>query len=604
MGCFGAVFLLGCLLASSALAAPEIRLVPYASGFRQPTHVTHAGDGSGRLFVTEQRGSVRIIRNGAVLPEPFLDISARVSCCGERGLLSIAFPPGYPEKRHFYAYYTDRQGDIVISRFRLGSGPDVADPASETVLLTINHRQFGNHNGGQLAFGPDGSLYIGTGDGGGAGDSLRNGQNTNSLLGKLLRIDVESGAVPYSIPAGNPFAGRGGFRGEIWAYGLRNPWRFSFDRETRDLYIADVGQNRYEEINFQPASAGGSQNYGWNIMEGRECFQSGCNPAGLTLPVAQYPHGTGDCSVTGGFVYRGARFPFLRGIYFYGDYCTGKVWALERAGDVWTSSLLLDTAYGISSFGEDEAGELYVADGGGGGVYLLAGAPSVVNSASYEAGAAPGAIVSIFGSGLTKAEGIVDAGKAPLPRELSGTSVTVNGVPAPLFAVANVNGLEQVNMQIPYEIAAGSRASVVVTNNQVQAAVAQVEIFPAHPGVFTTDGTRAAALHAVDFQPVSAVSPAGRDEAIILYATGLGPVQNPPATGEVAPLQPLSPALEIPRVTIGGIDAAVLFAGLAPNYAGLYQLNVRVPQGTAPGDQDVVVTVTGRAAKPVKLAVR
>jgi glucose/arabinose dehydrogenase len=362
----------------------SISLNLIATGFTKPVHITHAGDGSGRLFVVEQTGQIYILLNGNKLATPFLDIHDRVlSQGGEQGLLSVAFPPGFGTNRnHFYVYYTRSSGDNQVSRFRLSGDPNVADPGSEQLILLLHHPTYPNHNGGQLAFGPDGYLYIGTGDGGGGGDPFDNAQNPGSLLGKILRIDVEptisapsnlphkiymplvamNNGPAYSIPPDNPFVGQPGYRPEIWALGLRNPWRFSFDRNTGDLYIGDVGQGSREEIDFQPASSNGGENYGWNIMEGFSCYPPGsnCSGAGLTLPVHDYPH-TDGCSVTGGFVYRGSSFPTMQSIYFYGDYCSGMIWGLQPDGGNWVNQTLKDTAYLISSFGEDQAGELYVA---------------------------------------------------------------------------------------------------------------------------------------------------------------------------------------------------------------------------------------------------
>jgi len=345
-------------------------LTRVAGGFSQPTAITHAGDGSGRLFVLEQGGAIRIIRNGAVSPTPFLNISSLVTPTGgEQGLLGLAFPPGFAARGNFYVNYTNRTGigNTVVARFALGSDPDRADPASRQELLTIT-QPFTNHNGGQLAFGPDNLLYIGTGDGGSGGDPLGNGQNLATLLGKLLRVDVLSGTAPFAIPAGNPF------NNEIWAYGLRNPFRFSFDRLTGDLFVGDVGQDLVEEIDFQPAGSGAGANYGWNVMEGSRCFANpSCSSAGLTLPVAEYLHGTGDCSVIGGYVYRGS-IPALQGIYVYGDLCSGRIWGLRRNGAVWENRLLIDTELTISTFGEDDSGELYLADYATGDIYRI-GAP-------------------------------------------------------------------------------------------------------------------------------------------------------------------------------------------------------------------------------------
>lgn len=349
---------------ADAVVWPRIALVPVTAGLAQPVKVTNAGDGSGDLFVVEQAGTIRIVRNGALLPVPFLDITGRVLSGGERGLLGLAFSPGYATNRAFYVNYT-RTGDgaTVIARYRVaGTSADVADPATEEPLLVIE-QPFGNHNGGDLAFGPDGFLYITTGDGGSGGDPFDNAQNTNSLLGKILRIDVGSGAAPYAIPSSNPFVGLPGSRGEIWALGLRNPWRFAFDRDTGDLYIGDVGEGAFEEVDFQPASSAGGENYGWNVLEGNHCFPQGalCDPGGFTPPVAEYDHTLG-CSVTGGAVYRGQAHPSLRGIYLYADFCSGRIWGLAREGNEWTNELLLTEPRSLSSFGEDESGNLYATD--------------------------------------------------------------------------------------------------------------------------------------------------------------------------------------------------------------------------------------------------
>ena len=342
---------------------PQISLGTVATGFAQPVHVTHAGDGSGRIFVVEQAGRIRILDNGVVLPTPFLDIASRVASVGEQGLLSVSFPPGYPAKRYFYVYYTPVPGDnTVVARYRVTADNNIADNTSETIVLRVP-QPFGNHNGGQLAFGPDGYLYIGKGDGGGGGDPLNSGQRTDTLLGKILRIDVESGAATYGIPPDNPFIGTAGILPEIWALGLRNPWRFSFDRGTGDLYIGDVGQGNFEEIDFQPAGTGG-QNYGWNIMEGDSCYPPGtvgCNRTGLALPVFVYAHGP-ECSVTGGHVYRGSTIPPLQGVYLFGDYCSGRIWGIRKNGAAWENALLADTTLLISTFGEDEAGNVYLAN--------------------------------------------------------------------------------------------------------------------------------------------------------------------------------------------------------------------------------------------------
>jgi glucose/arabinose dehydrogenase len=313
-----------------------------------------------------------IVKDGVQLSVPFLDIRDRVGCCGERGLLSAAFPPGYRGKRYFYVNYTDRAGDTKVARYRVTQDADRADPASEEIVLAVQ-QPYANHNGGQLAFGPDGYLYIGMGDGGSANDPHGNGQKMSTLLGKLLRIDVESGVRPYAVPPSNPFVGKKEVRPEIWASGLRNPWRFSFDRATGDLFIADVGQDRFEEVNVQPPSSKGGENYGWNVLEGSHCLRSKtCDTAGLVPPVAEYDHGQG-CSVTGGMVYRGKALPHFQGNYVYGDYCSGRIWGMRKEDGRWNPAELADTKLSISTFGEDEAGEVYVADHSNGGIYRMEG---------------------------------------------------------------------------------------------------------------------------------------------------------------------------------------------------------------------------------------
>ncbi len=349
---------------------PEVTVEYTFLSANRPIHITHAPDRSGRLFVVEQGGRIRIIANGGLLATPFLNISSRVSNGGEQGLLAIAFPPGFAQKGYFYVSYTRLDGDSVLSRYFVSpANPNLADPGSEQILLTVV-QPFAIHNGGLIAFGPDGYLYMSLGDGGAAEDFQNNAQNTNSLLGKMLRIDTESGPSPFGIPSDNPFVGENGYRAEIWALGFRNPWRFSFDRATGDLYTADVGHNRWEEVNFQPASSGGGENYGWNITEGTQCFESFfCDRTGLKLPAFQYTHAIG-CSIIGGFVYRGSDSPCLEGMYIYSDFCNGGVWGMKRVGGLWQSELLTNTQLKIVSFGEDQGGELYALDIDG-GIYRI-----------------------------------------------------------------------------------------------------------------------------------------------------------------------------------------------------------------------------------------
>jgi glucose/arabinose dehydrogenase len=340
-----------------------------AEGLDRPVFVADPGDDSGRLFVVEQSGTIRIMHEGEVDPEPFLDISGLIATGNsEQGLLGLAFDPSYEENGEFYVAYTANQGegsgDNTLARYRVAADdPDRADPDSAEVLLAIPD-PFPNHNGGMLAFGPDGHLYVATGDGGAGGDPLGNGQNPDALLGKILRLEVSNRAEgdPYAIPEDNPFVDGGGAP-EVWAWGLRNPWRFSFDRETGDLWIADVGQNWIEEVSMLPAGEPGGANLGWNVLEGTACFADDeCDPSPFVAPVAEYTHEQG-CSVTGGYVYRGEAFPTLRGTYLFADYCTGLLWGLGLdANGEWALSEPIETGRNISSFSEDAAGGLYLID--------------------------------------------------------------------------------------------------------------------------------------------------------------------------------------------------------------------------------------------------
>ncbi|HFQ92868.1 MAG TPA: glucose dehydrogenase [Anaerolineae bacterium] len=351
--------------------AASIQLEPAAEGFAKPVYLTHAGDE--RLFVVEQEGTIRIVADGNVLAAPFLDIRDRVGAdASERGLLSVAFHPQYGDNGRFFVNYTNKDGNTVVSRFRVNADDsNTADPASEEILFTIG-QPYPNHNGGQLQFGPDGYLYVGMGDGGLADDPEENGQNKGTLLGALLRIDVNVADAPfYGVPADNPFVNDEDGRNEIWAIGLRNPWRFSFDRLTGNMFIADVGQNEWEEIHVQPADSPGGENYGWDIMEGFHCFKAdSCDQTGLELPVFEYDHSFG-CSITGGYVYRGAAYPELSGNYFFGDFCSGNIWRLFPEGADWSDAIVRQSGLNISSFGEDVNGELYVLDYGSGTVYRI-----------------------------------------------------------------------------------------------------------------------------------------------------------------------------------------------------------------------------------------
>ncbi len=354
------------------LVAIRLELEMVADGLQAPVAIANAGDGTGRLFVLEKAGTVRVVRDGAVSATPFLDIRGRVGAGGnEQGLLGLAFHPDYAANGLFFVNYTDRGGDTMVARFSVGDDPELADPDSELVVLT-QAQPAGNHNGGHLAFGPDGYLYIGLGDGGAAGDQFGNGQNGATWLAAMLRLDVDT--EPFALPPDNPFLVSSAVRGEIWAIGLRNPWRYSFDRLTGDLYIADVGQNKYEEVHFQPVGSTGGENYGWPILEGSHCYPEDngqCNMTGLELPVVEYDHSQG-CSITGGYVYRGSAYPALYGVYLFGDYCSGRIWGLARdAAGVWQVAELAQQDFRLSSFGEGEDGELYLVAMDQGKLYRL-----------------------------------------------------------------------------------------------------------------------------------------------------------------------------------------------------------------------------------------
>ncbi|MBI4761640.1 MAG: PQQ-dependent sugar dehydrogenase, partial [Chloroflexi bacterium] len=370
------------VVAVPALLEPaRVSFTEVAAGLSAPVFVTHAGDGSGRLFIVEQAGRIRVVKNGSLLSTPFLDIQSLVkSSGGEQGLLGLAFHPSYETNGKFYVLYTaPRPGDsngsiLTLRQYSVStSNADTANPSSGVTLLTIDHPTYSNHNGGTLAFGSDGYLYWSTGDGGSGGDPNNNAQNQTSLLGKILRLDVDS-ASPYAVPTSNPFfSDPNPNKKLVWAYGLRNPWRMSFDRLTHDLYIGDVGQGAREEIDFQPAASAGGENYGWRVMEGSLCYNpsSGCDQSGKVLPVVEYDHSLG-CAVTGGYVYRGSEFSSLQGYYLYGDFCSGRIWAIKNSSSGWSAPLqLADTPYNISTFGEDESGKLYLADLATGKIYEI-----------------------------------------------------------------------------------------------------------------------------------------------------------------------------------------------------------------------------------------
>jgi hypothetical protein len=365
--------------AAVAAAAPPIALEPLVTGLDRPVGVIDAADGSERLFIPTLPGQVWVWDGEKLLDEPFLDIGDGVNCCfGERGLGGLAFHPDFADNGFFYVAYDGPDEVARVSRFRVGGNANRAIRGSERILLRVP-QPFPQHNLGQLAFGPDGYLYIGSGDGGSAGDPMNNGQDLGTLLGKILRIDVDGG-FPYAVPPDNPFVDTPGARGEIWAYGIRNAWRFSFDRQTGDLYMGDVGQDGWEEVNFQPAGSPGGENYGWRLMEGTSCFDppADCNDGSLSLPILEDPHVFGGVdqgckSVTGGYRDRGPAAPTLPRFYIFGDFCTGEIWgARPNAAGAWVRTLLVDGDLFLVSFGEDRRGRLYAVDFGG-GVYRIVG---------------------------------------------------------------------------------------------------------------------------------------------------------------------------------------------------------------------------------------
>lgn len=350
--------------AAGGAAAITLGVEQVASGLNSPVHVT-APAGDPRLFIVEQPGRIRIVENGQLLRAPFLDIVNKVSSGGERGLLSVAFHPRYSTNGFLFVNYTDNKGDTRIERYTVSANRDVANPASARLILAID-QPYANHNGGLNLFGPDGMLYIGMGDGGSGGDPKGNGQDPNTLLGKLLRINVDRGD-PYTVPADNPYARNRGGRAEIWATGLRNPWRFAFDRTSGLLYIADVGQNAQEEIHVVPMMRAGV-NYGWNVMEGTACFRNPfCDKSAYEQPALTYPHRDGVCSVIGGPVYRGSRIPEIQGQYFYSDYCRSWLRSFKYANGKVTErhDWPIGKLGSIVSFGEDSAGEMYICSSNG-----------------------------------------------------------------------------------------------------------------------------------------------------------------------------------------------------------------------------------------------
>ncbi len=382
--------------ADAATPEANINLTLVVSGLSRPTYVTAAPNDRARLFIVEKLGRIRIYKNNTLLATPFIDIDAVVRSSGnEEGLLSMAFHPAYASNGYFFVYYTNNNGDLEIARYSVTANPDVADPNSALILLTIPHPTNTNHNGGQLQFGPDGYLYLGTGDGGSGGDPPNNAQNTGVLLGKMLRLDVDQGE-PYAIPPSNPFVGPGNPRDEIWSIGLRNPWRFSFDRLTGDLWIGDVGQDAWEEVDREAAGSAGGLNWGWDCYEGTHPYGSNpsqpyCTGLDFTWPVYEYSQSGGGCSVTGGYVYRGSPNSTYFGDYLFADYCIpNTVWTLRFSGSSWVATqhtLVLPANLIMNStmsFGQDAYGDLYMTDDSGGEVFKISLRPAQCVAGNYD----------------------------------------------------------------------------------------------------------------------------------------------------------------------------------------------------------------------------
>ena len=553
---------LGCFLPqalrSQAEVLSEVVLQQVASGLSRPTSIAHAGDGSGRLFVTRQEGEMHVIDDSVVRGDLFLDLRGRISCCGEQGLLGLAFHPDFVSNGFFYINYTDPNGDTVVARFRVSEDdPNIADSDSESLVLKVEQPSR-EHNGGQLAFGPDGFLYIGLGDGGPGGAGNPNAQQLGTLLGTILRIDVDS-AEPYATPPSNPFVGRDEARGEIWVYGLRNPWRFSFDRLTGELFIGDVGQRTIEEIDHLPSGSLGGTNFDWNVMEGTTCSDGSvdCNILGeFENPILEYSHDEG-CSVTGGYVYRGDTLPGLQGHYLFSDFCSGVLSAARQQSGVWEVVSSRDTGLSVTTLGEDESGGMYVA-GAGGSIFRLA--------ASLD----PPEINSFYPRGTL-------AGSDAFPLHLVGANF-VEGV--------EVRWMGQM------------RPARIIDDQRLELAVAATDI--SQPGIATVTvsnpalpGTAASIEFPID--PTPSISPRINPGGVVT-AAGFLPI--PLAPGSIASVfgRDMAASIELlgglPLPTNSGGAALVIGDGLQVPifFAAPQQMNVQIPWEVA-SDAEVELRV-------------
>ncbi|MEP7340054.1 MAG: PQQ-dependent sugar dehydrogenase [Acidobacteriota bacterium] len=608
------------LLNETVSAQATIQLQPFVSGLAKPVFMTSARDGSNRIFIIEQSGRILVMLPGETTPNktPFLDITAKVLAPNtngsEQGLLGLAFHPQFKTNRRFFVNYTRRpDGATVVAQYRASAGDANVADVDEIPILTVQ-QPFANHNGGMMDFGKDGYLYIGMGDGGSANDPGNRAQNVEELLGKILRIDLDTPTQgqPYSSPPTNPFFGPTAGRDEIYAYGLRNPWRWSFDRTTGELYAGDVGQGVVEEIDLIQLG----KNYGWRILEGTRCTNNGpasCTAPGFTPPIYEYMQQSGRCSVTGGYVYRGTRGSLPAGSYVFGDYCTGEIFLFENG----SARVLLDSPYNISSFGEDEAGELYVVHLGG-AIYRIVNlnAPAAslasVSAASYRGNVlAPELITAAFGTDLAAVTQVSNT--TPLPTNLGGTQVIVRDSAgtdraAPLFFVSPT----QVNYQVPPNTASGT-ATVTITSWSGVVSRGTVQIAPVAPGLFTLNAT-GRGLPAAVIERVKA-NGTRTTEAIAQF----DPAQNQfvavpidlGATDDQVFLVLFGTgfrfrsALTAATATIGGTNAEVTFAGAQGSFVGLDQANVRIPRSLAGrGEADVALTVDGQMSNVVRVNIK
>lgn len=599
-------------IAAAQAPPPTIQLVPVVGNLSSPVFITSARDGSNRLFIVEQTGRIRVLPPGASAPlaVPFLDVNAKIVCCGEQGLLGLAFHPQFASNRRFFINYTRRgDGATVISEFTVSASDANVAETAEKIILTIA-QPYSNHNGGMIDFGPDSFMYIGTGDGGSGNDPENRAQNNNELLGKMLRIDVDTpnGNVPYSSPSSNPFFGPTPGRDEIYATGLRNPFRHSFDRQTGQLYAGDVGQGQIEEVSI--ITLGG--NYGWRVFEGTRCTNLGpapCTPSNYIAPITEYNHSGGRCSVTGGYVYRGPGLSLLLGSYIFGDYCSGEILLFNNNA----ASVMLDTNLQISSFGEDEAGELYVV-GLQGSIFRITapGSSSSVSAASYQSGPlAPEAIVAAFGTGMATATQ-TPPGNQTLPTTLAGLSVRVTDAAgatrnAPLFFVSPT----QVNYQLPPGTATGA-ATISFVNANGTVASETVNIAGVAPGLFSASangGGLAAAVVQRMRDGAQTTEPVARFDEVSNQLVAV-PIDLEPATDEVFLVLfgsgfRFRSALSSVTATVGGTPVEITFAGAQGTFTGLDQANLRLPRSlSGRGEVDVVLTVDGQTANTVRVAIR